>query len=343
MNRVDVIIPCYNYGSLLAACAHSVLQQQDVDVRVLIMDDASTDTTEFVGRRLAADRRVEYRRHGVNRGHIATYNEALALLTGEYCVILSADDLLTPGSLGRATRVMVTHPDVGLTYGRDITFTQAPPLEMVHRLRTCSHRIMGYAEFLERSCQLGHTGIQAPTAVVRTSLHREIGGYLPELPHSGDTEIWLRMAAHAAVCELDADQAFRRLHSNNMSLGYSPLRRLEQQKKAFDAHFERYRLGRLEIVRLEPVVNRTIAESAVWSAAHAFDAGDVHACESFLSFASAICPDITSWHAWRRLTWKRRIGPSLWRPLARIASRARSGGRGRRALVARRRDGAAIE
>ena len=107
MARVYVIVPCYNYGDLLEACVASVLSQQEVDARVLIMDDASTDSTPEVGRRLAAqDPRVEYRRHDVNRGHIATYNEALDDVTGDYCMILSADDLLTPGSLMRATRLI---------------------------------------------------------------------------------------------------------------------------------------------------------------------------------------------------------------------------------------------
>src|SRR5207244_808119 len=162
-------------------CIRSILAQEGVDVRVLLMDDASTDSTEWVGRRLAADARVEYRRHSVNRGHIATYNEALALMTGDYCLILSADDLLTPGALMRA-----------------------------------------------------------------------IGDYLPDLPASGDTEIWLRMAAHADVCELDADQAFRRLHANNMSLDYPPLRWLAEQRRAFEVHFNAYRPARLEIIGLEP-------------------------------------------------------------------------------------------
>ena len=241
--RVDVIVPCYNYGDVLEACVNSVLTQHDVDVRVLVMDDASTDSTEEVGSRLAADPRVEYRRHAVNRGHIATYNEALALLTGDFCMVLSADDLLTPGALRRATRVMVAHPQVGFAYGPDITFRHAPPAASASTAAFCTHRIMGYFEFLERSCRLGHTPIQAPTVLVRTSLHREIGDYLLELPHTADTEIWLRMAANGTVCELHAPQAFRRLHAKNMSLDYSPVRRLAEQKKAFDIHFDQFRFS----------------------------------------------------------------------------------------------------
>jgi glycosyltransferase involved in cell wall biosynthesis len=64
MARVDVIVPCNNYGDLLDACVAGALSQQEVDTRVLIMDDASTDSTPEVGKRIAAgDPRVEYRRH----------------------------------------------------------------------------------------------------------------------------------------------------------------------------------------------------------------------------------------------------------------------------------------
>jgi glycosyltransferase involved in cell wall biosynthesis len=323
-SRVDVIVPCYNYGHLLEPCVRSVLSQEDVDVRVLIMDDASTDTTEQVGRRLAMDRRVEYRRHEVNRGHIATYNEALADLTGEYCLILSADDLLTPGALMRATRLMTAHPEVGLTYGRDITFTHKPPFSAARLAKHPSYQIMNYTAFLERSCRLGHTPIQSPTAVVRTSLHRQIGNYLPELPHSGDTEIWLRMAAHASVCELDADQAFRRLHANNMSLDYAPLRRLEEQRKAFDTHFNAYRRVRPEIASLEPLLHRTIAEAAFWGGARAFDEGDLRLSDAYLACAAATWGDINLWEPWRRFRWKRRIGRGASHWLEAVAARVRS-------------------
>jgi glycosyltransferase involved in cell wall biosynthesis len=326
MTRVDVIVPCYNYGDMLEACVGSALAQRHVDVRVLIMDDASTDSTERVGRTLAAlDRRVDYRRHAVNRGHILTYNEALADIDGDYCVILSADDLLTPGSLSRATRFMDSHPEVALAYGRDITFRHAPPVGITSSAAQCGGHILRYEEFLARSCRLGQTGIQAPAAIARTTTHRLVGGYLPELPHAGDTEIWLRLAAHGAVAELDADQAFRRLHTNNMSLLYAPIHRLEQQRNAFAAHFEQFRDSRPGIRPLEAVVWRTIAESAVWSASHAFDGGETESCARFLSFAATLSPDIETWRPWRRLQWKRRIGAALWRRLAPIRVLTRAG------------------
>src|SRR5687768_2018774 len=132
MPRVDVIVPCYNYGRFLEGCVESALRQQDVDVRVLIIDDASPDDTEGVGRQLAdRDARVTYRRHAVNQGHIATYNEGLLeWADGDYALVLSADDMLTPGALARAARVMDAHPDVGMTYG-DCIRTATPDFTAV--------------------------------------------------------------------------------------------------------------------------------------------------------------------------------------------------------------------
>lgn len=331
--RVDVIVPCYNYGALLEACVSSVLSQEAVAVRVLIMDDASTDDTAAVGRRLAAaDRRVEFRRHATNHGHIATYNEALALITGDYCMVLSADDVLTRGALARATRLMEAHPAVGLVYGRDIPFRDTPPPDDAPHV-TGAARLATYLEFLSASCRLGHTGIQAPTVLVRTAVHRRIGDYLPELPHSGDTEIWLRMAADSMVGQLDADQAFRRLHAANMSLGYSPLQRLAEQKRAFDIHFDRQVPLPPELAALQGVAHRTIAESAFWSATLAFERGDSSTCDGFLEFASTTSPGIASWGAWRKFQWKRRLGPAAWRLIGPLAARARRVAQGARRSV----------
>src|SRR5262245_2149715 len=107
-STVDVVIPCYNYGHFLPQCVDSVLSQPGVDVRVLVIDDKSTDDSAEVARRLAdEDERIEVRVHETNQRHIATYNEGLlGWAAADYTVLLSADDLLVPGSLGRAARVM---------------------------------------------------------------------------------------------------------------------------------------------------------------------------------------------------------------------------------------------
>ena len=115
---VSVIVPCYRYADVLEGCVSSILEQEGVDVRVLILDDCSPDDTPAVASRLAAaDARVEYRRNEQNLGLIGTANAGLEWADGDYVVLISADDVLVPGALARATTVMEANPKVGMVYG----------------------------------------------------------------------------------------------------------------------------------------------------------------------------------------------------------------------------------
>ena len=89
---MDVVIPCYRYGRYLQECVQSVLTQGIGGLRVLIIDDASPDETPEVAAALARqDKRVTYRRHEANRGHIETYNEGIAWARADYMMLLSAE------------------------------------------------------------------------------------------------------------------------------------------------------------------------------------------------------------------------------------------------------------
>jgi glycosyltransferase involved in cell wall biosynthesis len=342
MSSVDVIIPCYKYGHLLRECVTSVLGQPGVDLRVLILDDASPDDTPAVGTALAeGDVRVEYRRHGSNHGHIATYNEGLDWASADYVLLLSADDLLTPCALRRAVGFLDLHPEVGLAYGRHIDFRTGQTLPEVAPVPECGGQDLSYKEFLATACDLGHTPIESPAAIVRNRVHRAVGGYRPEFPHSGDTELWLRLAAVAPVGVLDADQAYRRWHDGNMTYRHEPIGRLRQQLAAFEAHFHDH-AGRLaDFGPYRRRLARAVGESSFWTAYHMFERGDAAACTDMLRYACDVDPGIRSRPEWSRLRWKRLMGPVVWgtlRPLVDHLSRAASSLRSGRAARCRTPD-----
>src|SRR4051794_20668808 len=239
---VSVVIPCYKYGRYLPDCVRSVLDQEGVDARVLIIDDASPDDSAEVALRLAAeDERVEARIHEVNRGHIATYNEGLLeWADGDYSVLLSADDLLTPGSLARATAVMEADPGIGFVYGHAAWWRDDQPLPLP-RLESKGVTVWRGLEWLKIMCRRGYNVISSPEVVVRTSVQQKIGGYLPELPHTGDAEMWMRFALHSDVAYVKGvDQAFYRIHATQMTNDRMPYVDLVQRKAAYDALLEAY-------------------------------------------------------------------------------------------------------
>ncbi|HEY5410318.1 MAG TPA: hypothetical protein VIJ94_06285, partial [Caulobacteraceae bacterium] len=83
--------------------------------------------------------------------------------------------------------------------------------------------------------------IGTATAVARTSLQKALGRYLPELPHAGDLEMWLRFAQAGAITYVRAPQAVYRRHESNMSKGYDAKADFDQCVAAFRLHLDAIR------------------------------------------------------------------------------------------------------
>jgi len=214
---VSVVIPCYNYGRFLASSTLSVTTQTAVDVDVLIIDDCSSDGSQLVAEALAeADPRIKVVVHGCNRGHIATFNEGIGAAEGDYVVLLSADDLLSPGSLARATALLDAHPSVGFAYGNPVVFWGEP--RPTARQDVDGWTIWDGRDWIVENCRNGANAACSPEVVMRTSVQRQIGEYQVELPHTADMEMWLRAATVADVGRVEgADQAFYRVHPDSLS------------------------------------------------------------------------------------------------------------------------------
>jgi glycosyltransferase involved in cell wall biosynthesis len=240
MAKVDIVVPCYNYGRFLETCVASVLNQSIADVRVLIIDDASADDSVAVAKKLARDdRRVSVIAHPRNCGHIETYNEGIAWASADYFLLLSADDFLVPGALQRAIEVMDANPDVVLTYGDCIAWFDDHPAPAIDPTENYSWTRQ---DLITQMCTTATNFVPTPTTIARTSVQKAIGGYRKSLPHAGDMEMWLRFAANGSVARIDAVQAIYRKHSTAMSNAYfaAMLSDYRQRQQAFDSFFDEY-------------------------------------------------------------------------------------------------------
>jgi len=317
MSTVDVVVPCYNYARYLRGCVNSILSQSDVDVRVLIIDDDSSDETAEVGRELA-DRNpsVVFRRHESNKGHIATYNEGLlGWSSGDYTVLLSADDLLAPGALSRAVKVMDFDKSVGMVYGSTVHFEREEELPDLD-VRKLSYTRWSGKEWLEGRCRSGHNVITSPEVVVRGSIQRAVGGYRAELPHAGDLEMWLRIAAVSDVAYIEhVPQAFYRVHSSSMmrTVYRGNVIDLQQRKAVFDAFFASHHTLIADAERLHAEANRSLAREALWDACRAYDRDEVESAHAgeLEEFALSTCAEARSLAEYAALHRRRRLGPRV--------------------------------
>ena len=292
MAKVDIVVPCHNYGRFLEACVRSVLDQSIGDLQVLIIDDASSDDSLAVAKKLAEiDRRVSVIAHSQNWGHISTYNQGIAQASADYFLLLSADDLLVPGALERAAAIMDANPDVVLTHGRCIVWQDGRPFPEIDVGQSCT---WSRHDLISEICAHSRNPFHTATAIARTSTQKAIGGYRASLPHSGDLEMWLRFAANGAVADIDAIQAVCRKHSSNMSTSYyaPKLPDVRQVKAAFDSFFEEYgdRLPRARTLQAQVV--RVLAEKVFWYGIIQLCRGRISSGSEILRFSFNLNPNL---------------------------------------------------
>ena len=314
MSSVSVVIPCYNYGHFLEDAVTSALDdQQGVDVRVLIIDDASPDDSAEVARKIAArDPRIEVIVHAANKRNIATFNEGLLeWADGDYCVLLSADDRLTPGALRRARDLLDAHPNVGFVYGRALWVTHGAPVPAA-RTRVRGWSVWPGQWWLERRFRDAENPITTPEVVVRTSLQKRVGGYDARLPHAADMEMWMRLAANADVGFIrGVDQAYYRLHEENMRKAFNALMDLRQRRLVFETVLERYGDRLSDATRLSDLVRRALGKEALWDAGRAYDRGSAEqaSVDELLAFAVDCWPQVSRLPLYRTLELRKSIGP----------------------------------
>lgn len=254
---------------------------------MLILDDASPDDTPAVAAVLAAeDSRVSCRRHASNRGHIATYNEGLDWASADYFLLLSADDVLTPGALDRALFLLERCPEMGVTFGESI-LTANPSAEPYEPPRQYGCLQFSPASWLEKFCRSGKNivGHHVATAVTRTAVQKKCGPYRADLPHSADMEMWMRMGAHGRVGMIRAKQAYYRQHDTAMHLLYAGVPDLRQRKAAFDIFFQEHGRAVPDAGRLQQMALHRLALDAIKNARDAFAAADREAGRDLLRFA----------------------------------------------------------
>jgi glycosyltransferase involved in cell wall biosynthesis len=319
MSSIDIVIPCYRYGHYLRECVQSVLTQGVPNLRILILDDASPDETPTVGAALVQeDARVAYRRHAVNLGHINTYNEGIDWTRADYMLLLSADDYLLPRALKRAIDLMDAHPQIGLCFGEAVELQDGGgtrPIAVDVATAGKSSSVMHGADFIRLCAKAGSINVvPTPTAIVKTSLLKQLGGYRIDLPHSGDLELWLRLAAHSSVGFLKVKQAVYRRHAANMSLAYikdNCVADLEQRKAAFDGFLQSCRGSIPEADRLYQSLLRPLAHEAVGHASSAFNSYRLELSSRLCDFAVSLDPSVRRSAAWNALACKRLMGVGL--------------------------------
>lgn len=100
--KLSICIATYNRGQYICATLDSMTVQLDSRVEVVVVDGASPDnTSEVMARYVSMHPEVKYYRELENSGVDRDYDKAVAYAKGEFCWLMTDDDLVQPGAILR--------------------------------------------------------------------------------------------------------------------------------------------------------------------------------------------------------------------------------------------------
>lgn len=111
--RLSLCIATYKRARFIVETLTSIVRQLEPGVEVVVLDGASPDNTaDVVARHAEGMAAVRYVREPVNSGVDEDYDKAVSAARGEYCWLMTDDDVLLPGAVARVLGAIADGPDL---------------------------------------------------------------------------------------------------------------------------------------------------------------------------------------------------------------------------------------
>lgn len=192
MVAVSICLPVYNGEKYLAAAIESALWQTFKDFELIIVDDASTDSSYEIAQDWAEqDSRIRLIRNDHNIGLFQNYNRCLREAQGKYIKPFAQDDVLDSEMLQELVRVLEQQPSVALVSSAKRwvsetgdtldTFNQFPRDTTISGTEVIRYNLIRLTNWVG----------EPSTVMFRAERIGE--GFDTQLFHYGDIEYWFRI------------------------------------------------------------------------------------------------------------------------------------------------------
>ena len=222
---VSVIVPLYNGAEHIGETLLAVAAQQQVDVEIIVVDDASTD--DSVQRVLDCGVTVTLLRQAKG-GVCAARNAGLARSRGEVVCFLDQDDIWYPDHLQTQLRCFESHAHAGAVVSpyqhwyADATSGQYPAPQAVRPPPPAEPVDAEFSGWVFHQFLLDCWALTSATMIRREVLSR-VGGFDPTQSYGEDWHLWLRLSREVPFIKLNGPPVLYRQHPSQGSRQARPI------------------------------------------------------------------------------------------------------------------------
>ena len=110
--KFDILIPTYNGSQCITETIKSLLSQNYTDFRIIICDDASTDNTINIIKKIK-DQRIKIFTHEKNLGYSLNLERGRQYVTADILFLMGQDDILGSNALLSTCKAFQKSPNIG--------------------------------------------------------------------------------------------------------------------------------------------------------------------------------------------------------------------------------------
>lgn len=205
----SVLMSVYNGRRYLSFAMDSILRQTYADFEFVVIDDGSDDGTWDV---MAGydDPRIRRIRHTANQGLTRSLNEGLAHVQGLWVARMDADDVAEPQRLERQIQQVQAAPGLVLLGANTILIDEEGREVGRKRYPGDHNRLLD--DMLQVRGHFAHS-----SALFRTDVVMDMGGYNQRFLKSQDLDLWLRLSQRGELGCVQDYLIRRRQHRDSLS------------------------------------------------------------------------------------------------------------------------------
>lgn len=215
---VTVIGISYNHSSFIEAAVQSIFAQSYENLEIILIDDASKDDSIKTIQKNIRDKDIKVILHEKNLGYTKTFNEGLALATGEYIIDFALDDKMKPDFVEKS---VACFQNASVKTG--VVFSNADYIDSQGQ-KIANHNEELFRKKMIRKVPFGDVFewvlkryfICTPTMVIKKEVFDRLGGYDEGLAYE-DFDFWIRSSRHWEYAYVDEVLIEKRKLANSMS------------------------------------------------------------------------------------------------------------------------------
>ena len=189
---ISIIIPTYNREAYIKESLLSVLNQTYKNIEVIVVDDASSDNTEDVVKKLN-DPRIRYYKLDKNGGAGRARNKGVAIANGNIIAFHDSDDTCMADRIEKQYSYLCENKEYGLVYSKIMVkkgeaYAAFPTDSMKDRLEGDIHHYL-----------MEYNTVDCPTIMMYKHLFNEVGGFNETYPNLEDWEFIIRVSKNSKI------------------------------------------------------------------------------------------------------------------------------------------------